>query len=87
MLFCRRARGSSSQGEALSLFATTQACSTSGYRDAGGSTGATSASAICSATDRSAQGVRHVLAGDTATFSRWIRLELELGVGFQARYP
>jgi hypothetical protein len=29
----------------------------------------------------------YVFAGDTATFSRWIRLELELGIGFQGRYP
>ncbi len=29
----------------------------------------------------------YVFAGDTATFSRWIRLELEAGIGFQGRYP
>jgi hypothetical protein len=29
----------------------------------------------------------YAFAGDTATFSRWIRLELELGIGIQGRYP
>src|SRR5262249_49806009 len=29
----------------------------------------------------------YIFAGDTATFSRWMRFEVELGIGFQARYP
>lgn len=29
----------------------------------------------------------YVFVGETATFSRWLRFELEAGVGFQGRYP
>lgn len=29
----------------------------------------------------------YVFVGETATFARWLRFELEAGVGFQGRYP
>ncbi len=29
----------------------------------------------------------HVYVGETATFARWLRFELEAGVGIQGRYP
>ena len=29
----------------------------------------------------------YVYAGSTATFARWLRFELEAGIGFQGRYP
>jgi hypothetical protein len=29
----------------------------------------------------------HVFVGETATFARWLRFELEAGIGISGRYP
>jgi len=74
-----------------SLFATAQAVfDFSGYKDASGSRRATDLgfrNLLGYWLDLHKAYGMYVFAGDTATFSRWIRLELELGIGFQGRYP
>jgi hypothetical protein len=79
------------EANASSLFATAQAVfDFTGYQDAAGKgrgadLGVRNLNGYWLDLTKS-YGV-YAFAGETATFARWIRLELEAGIGFQGRYP
>ncbi|MGN6110402.1 MAG: hypothetical protein ACTHU0_35190 [Kofleriaceae bacterium] len=79
------------EGGRSRLFTTAQlVIDLASYKDAGGTGQGTDAglrnlSGIWFDLDRS-YGI-YAFVGETATFSRWMRFELEAGIGIQARYP
>ena len=88
--FLKGARFFFSDAKTSKLFTTTQlVLDFSGYEDAGGASrgtdvGVRNMNGLWFDLDR-AYGF-YAYIGETATFSRWLRFELEAGVGFSGRF-